>query len=1345
MSAYWLQVVRRSITPTTALLILLGQALPTRGQEAKPVPVTVPQIKPNPTPSASPLSANKEEPQILVGEVLIKGADQALQDEVYAVIKTQPGRTTSRSQLQEDINAIFATGYFSNVKAVPEDTPLGVRVTFEVQVNPVLQAVKVEGNRVLPEAILTKSFSEQYGKVLNLNRLQDGIKKVNEWYQKNGYVLAQVLDSPAVSPEGIVTLQVAEGEVEGVRVRFINKEGDDKDAKGNPIRGRTRDFIVTNQFQTKPGDIFNLTIIEQDLKRAFGLGIFEDVRLSLQPSETDPRKVVVVANVAELTEAESLFNLASRLEDEKSNNSKQKAIATYQELLRLHRQAKDQPNAAIVLNRMGSVFYDLEDYPKALDFYKQSLLLAKAINLPALEVVALNNIGNTQYKQEKYSQALDVYSQALPISQSLKSSSAKNIGTGFLFSVGQSSKRGRFSDFSIRPTRLTSAVPDLDITVYAKPLILLRLGELYQLLGEYQQALYSFKSALLQWEAVAGKAKDKDKDSLMLYGFFKAFNLAFLASLYADLGEDAQAATYRDEATQFSLKFSKTLREQAGDSDQANQISSLLQVVFSDFAVNIDGAKQATFENWMQQFVEVFPKADSKNGSTAFFLIFVGDGYAERGDDAQALKVYERALNAVKNSTNVDTLSLSTQVGALNGMAKVYGKGTAQQKAIGLHQQAIKVLQAKVLQASDQSIKGSSLHSGLLPETLNLLGKAYFRDRQFSQARKVYTQAIATDTTAKDPLKVAASRLGIAEIERALGNLAQAQTQSEAALTALETRPQKSSIQPIFSSKPYVDNAEGQPVVSTDPATGRLTEIGIRAAAPSASIRLGDAGDFNAYKDQAAFLASKKSYYQFHVDLLMQRYQQTGDNQYETEAFLTSERFQAQSLRAMLGQRDRPKDSNSTLAATASLPAIQANLDDDTILLEFSLGEQRSYLWAVTKNNISSYVLPPRSQIDFATRLFYNYLTNPNLRVRPNSTAQTGMNLSQLILGAVAPKLVGKKRLLVVSDGGLQYIPFSALPMPLAGVNSSTPNLASPNFADIAEPLLVRHEVVNLPSASTLLAIRQNRAKRIVPTKTLAVLADPIFGQDDKRLGAAQTKQLLAGNADGEQFYPRLPGTQRQAEQILALVPETQRSQKFGFDASRQAALSPELGDYKIVHFATHGILDGQRPERSGMILSTVNERGELQRSLLSPPDIFNTLKLSADLVVLNGCRTGLGTRANKEYSDRQNTYDVGIGFRSISATAQKNLTFNGEGVVGLTGSFLYAGAERVVASLWSVEEKATTDLMVRFYQNMLNGHGGKKLSPAAALREAQLSMWKKRRWESPYDWAGFVLQGEWR
>jgi outer membrane protein insertion porin family len=235
---------------------------------------------------------------VLVGEVVVEGAEGPIQEEVYRVIRTQPGRTTTRTLLQEDINAIFGTGYFSNVRAVPTDTPLGVRVTFEVQLNPVLQRVQLDGSTLLPEPVIADAFGEQYGKVLNLVDLQEGIKKVNKWYQDNGYVLAQVVDSPQVSPEGIVTLQVAEGVVENIQVRFTNKDGEDQDDKGNPIRGRTRDFIVTREFQLKPGQIFNRTIVERDLQRVFGLGIFDDVKLSLSPGQ-DPRKVVVVANVVE--------------------------------------------------------------------------------------------------------------------------------------------------------------------------------------------------------------------------------------------------------------------------------------------------------------------------------------------------------------------------------------------------------------------------------------------------------------------------------------------------------------------------------------------------------------------------------------------------------------------------------------------------------------------------------------------------------------------------------------------------------------------------------------------------------------------------------------------------------------------------------------------------------------------------------------------------------------------------------------------------------------------------------------------------------------------------------------
>lgn len=244
-----------------------------------------------------------EEPRVLVAEVAVESPsgdlNEQLLQEVYGAIETRPGQTTTRTQLQRDINNIFATGYFSNVRAQPTDTPLGVRVTFLVQPNPVLQAVRVEGNEVLPQSKVDEVFSPQYGKIINLIDFQDGILELNEWYQDNGYVLAQVVSAPQVSEDGVVTLEVAEGVIEDIQVRFLNSEGQSEDEEGNPINGKTRDFIITREFSTQPGDVFNESQIQQDLQQVYGLGIFEDVRLSLEPGQEDPRKVDVVVNVIE--------------------------------------------------------------------------------------------------------------------------------------------------------------------------------------------------------------------------------------------------------------------------------------------------------------------------------------------------------------------------------------------------------------------------------------------------------------------------------------------------------------------------------------------------------------------------------------------------------------------------------------------------------------------------------------------------------------------------------------------------------------------------------------------------------------------------------------------------------------------------------------------------------------------------------------------------------------------------------------------------------------------------------------------------------------------------------------
>ncbi|MBD1810079.1 BamA/TamA family outer membrane protein [Microcoleus sp. FACHB-SPT15] len=274
---------------------------PTNQENATPDQPSQPSTPETPSTQTAPAAA---EARVLVAEVVVTGAEGALENEVFRVITTRPGQATTRTQLQADVNAVFATGLFSSVDVIPEDTPLGVRVTFAVQANPVLREVVVNtepagvGTRVLPQEVVNEIFSEQYGQILNLRDLQNGIQQLNEWYKENGYDLAQVIDAQQVTEDGRVVLVVAEGVIEDIRVRFLNDEGEATDEEGQPVNGRTRDFIITREVQLNPGDVFNRQTAERDLRRVFGLGIFEDVRLSFAPG-TDPRQVVVVVDVIE--------------------------------------------------------------------------------------------------------------------------------------------------------------------------------------------------------------------------------------------------------------------------------------------------------------------------------------------------------------------------------------------------------------------------------------------------------------------------------------------------------------------------------------------------------------------------------------------------------------------------------------------------------------------------------------------------------------------------------------------------------------------------------------------------------------------------------------------------------------------------------------------------------------------------------------------------------------------------------------------------------------------------------------------------------------------------------------
>ena len=426
----------------------------------------------------------------------------------------------------------------------------------------------------------------------------------------------------------------------------------------------------------------------------------------------------------------------------------------------------------------------------------------------------------------------------------------------------------------------------------------------------------------------------------------------------------------------------------------------------------------------------------------------------------------------------------------------------------------------------------------------------------------------------------------------------------------------------------------------------------------------------------------------------------------------------------------------------------QQLLDENTILLEYSLGDRRSYVWAVTETSLAVYELPARKIIEDAARNVYQLLTARGRRIDKESAQQrkvrlaqaeteyvkVSSELSQMVLGPVASRLENK-RLLIVSDGALQYLPFAALPSPRLSESTSK---TSPGFPAATNdvPLVTVHEIVSLPSASALAELRRASANRKKPPKAVAVLADPVFDRRDERVTAAvavtghEKLRVVASRSDEQtavddrltrsatdvglirngKYLSRLLWTQREAAAILSATPAGQGMEALGFDANRATAISPSLAQYRIVHFATHALLDSKNPELSGLVLSLVNKHGRPQNGFLDLEQIYN-LNLPADLIVLSACDTGLGQE------------------------------IRGEGLIGLSRGFMYAGASRVMASLWSVDDEVTSELMARLYKSLEQG----KMSPAAALRTAQIEVAKEARWSSPYYWAGFQIQGEWK
>lgn len=501
------------------------------------------------------------------------------------------------------------------------------------------------------------------------------------------------------------------------------------------------------------------------------------------------------------------------------------------------------------------------------------------------------------------------------------------------------------------------------------------------------------------------------------------------------------------------------------------------------------------------------------------------------------------------------------------------------------------------------------------------------------------------------------------------------------------------------------------------------------------------------FDSRASYFASVHRYYALYIQILMLLHQREPARGFAEMAFDASEKSKVRSLLDLLttSSQDAPCDEllkkqvtvedvsetgarNTKLtaapltASTLSIKEVQAELEgDDTLLLEYALGDEKSYLWVIDRNQTTSHELPPSQQIKDLVEVFRRTLLPPQWKegetaaeyqARARKTDQKfqtySRQLSRLLLGPVS--LARTHRILIVPDGSLQYIPFAALPLPsLSGGD---------------EPLVNSQEVVVLPSVSVLSSLKKAAAKRSSPTATAAIFADPVFEQDDPRVSTFRVRgkrglqrrptalTRAIRDVGGSHYIPRLPASRDEANAIATILRSGDPQGvhlALDFDASRDYVLTEGLARFRLLHFATHGLVDTRYPEMSGLILSLIDRRGRRGDGYLRLGDIYK-LKLSADLVVLSACDSGLG----------------------------KNL--DSEGVIGLPRGFLYAGAKSVIATLWKVNDEATAKLMASLYARIARGD-----RPSSALRGAQLEMVHDEQWSKPYYWAAFGIQGDYR
>ena len=1022
-----------------------------------------------------------------------------------------------------------------------------------------------------------------------------------------------------------------------------------------------------------------------------------EVRLAELRPATDADRVRV--------RAERLFESARALQEAGTKESLQQAAGKFDATLPLWESIGDKAEESHTLDTMSDVYIALGENQKAVDALERALPLARAANDTLGEADELTNLGVAlSFREPK--KALEYLESAIRLARSagdrnLEGTASSDIGSVYLL-VGDPKKALPYVTSAL-------AIKREEHDRHGEMIVLANAGTIYYAIGDSYKALDTFRELL----PMRRELHDRRGEGTTLY---------YMGTSLARLGDLDQALQSLTEA----LPIIREVGDARSEGRALTNLGSLYLAL---------GQPQDSL-NTLQQALALTRKLKERIQEESI-LTAIAHVFLQLGDTEQALGFGRQALKIQQELSDRGGEGL-----ALAELGSVYASLGERVEALEAYRQALSLLRGASHQSGEASV-------------LNSLGTLALKDRDAKDALSYFEQAFQLLTAIDDRRHRAATEVNIGAAYRLLGDKQKARdslVEASAQLTAIGDRFEQSRAMYLLALIESDDRDWEHASRHLEEAL-RIDEQ-IRAAVIGGELR-------------STWLTTVLDQYEALEDALMHLDQLHPGRGYDKQAFETAERARARTLldllseaRAGLRQGVDPAligrerilsarlqakmerqiqlmvaggDSSAADAvgaeirqATTEYQQLEAKilaaspryanfaeqdplklnhlqreyLDSGTLLLEYAPGDQRSFLWAVSRTSFRSYVLPGRSTLDALAERARESIRSATDRGLVKSAPAALEALSRAVLGPVAQEL-GTKRLLIVTSGSLQFVPFSALPSPV----------------NPAEPMIASHEIVNLPSASTIAFLRRG-AEANKSSKLVAVLADPVFAADDPRVtgnppatnAGAGSENQTRGQVFARTTFDRLIFTRREAENILALAPSSSGFSAFDFDASRATVLSGALRDYKYVHIASHGLVNPFHPELPSIVLSLVDRNGKPRDGFLQAADIYN-LKLNADLVVLSACQTALGK-------------DV-----------------RGEGLVGLTRAFMYAGSPAVVASLWTVPDRSTAELMRVFYRGMLM----ENLRPAAALRRAQIALWKDSRWTRAYYWAAFTLQGEWK